>query len=250
MFSKIKSKAKAVLFKNYRKFFLPILLYELFLILSNLIFTFDLSAKFSFLILFLFVIHIFALPFLTFLCFKKAFILDNGIQESTAIKSFLTTDNLIKIAFISFVPSIVGLAVSFINYFKPTFENNGIYYLLNFSLFFLVFYSEFKFLATGFLFVTSKLSVGETITNSFKTMKSKFWNYVLYTLSFILWDLLLITIIVIGTLIFKSLKLSSEYSQLFVSSGFGFMFFYRPYKFLCDFFYIESFIKNNKENKQ
>ena len=255
MFSKIKSKAKAVLFKNYSQFFIPILLYELFLIASNLIFSFGLPAKLgffatTFFILLLFIINIFALPFLTFLCFKKVVWLINDMQESTTIKSFLTTNNFIKIAFVSFVPSILGLASSFINYLKPTFVNSNIYSFLNFSLFFLVFYFEFKFLATGFLFVTSNLSVSEIITNSFKTMKSRFWNYVLYTLSFILWDLLLTAIIIIGILILKSLKLSSEYSQLLVSSGFGFMLFYRPYRFLCDFFYAENFIKGNKEEKK
>lgn len=243
MFSIIKSTAKKTLLKNYKKLFIPILLYELFSVLNVAIFSFGLSAKpSSFIVALLIVLllfsNIFVLPFLTFLCLKIVVSVDNGVSKDTAIKSFLTCNNFFKIALISLVPTAISLAYSFTEHFKTSFESSAVYYLLLFTLLFFRFYSQFKFLACGYHFVTSNLSVKETITNSFITMKFKFWNYVLYELSFILWTILLTVIIFVGILLFTSLKVSSEYTQLLVPSGFGFMFFYRPYKFLCDLFYV------------
>ena len=253
MFKDIKLQSKTNVLKNYKNIFLPVLLYEIFLSLAISIFDigfFNGNYFLKSLLLFILLISIdfVVLPIIVIIYYKISIcILDNKKVNINEVTPFLKFNNILKITAVSFVPNLINFSYSLVKYFKAEFNSVLFYYLLVFILLTVRYYVEYKFFICNYSLVLMNSSSKEILNFSFKTMKHKMLNYIKYDISFILWYLVITIIGIIGVFILKLVNIEATQFRFAISSVFGVMLFYRPYRFFSDLLYAKklSQTKNN-----
>lgn len=252
VFNDIKTQSRNLVLNKYKFFIVPILLYELFSVIIISILNFGFSKIFSgeinyllsALLIFLWLlIELLVLPVLVMTYFKICiFITEDKKSTFSVIKSLLTRRNILNIVLISLIPNIFKILNSLIKFFKNYYDDTEVYYSLSFILLIIIFIIQYKFFICNYFFALHQSSVKETLKVSFNTMNGVFVKYIIYELSFILWNLLIIIIGLAAIYISKIFNIELKYLQLAIPSGFGVMFYYRPYKFLVDLLYAKKLL--------
>ena len=246
MFKSIKKQARQSLIKNYGQFLLPIALYELlaataYTVLGNVLWDLaplDTTILSGFLWL---AIQLVVLPVLVAVFFRIGVCVTEGGKASLFdIKSFLSRSNIFKIVTISLVPALLNLIGTVFRTYEDSFDNAIVFYLISFSILAAETFVGYKFFICNYHFAKNEGSVKETLKASFGTMKGRFFKYILYLLSFILWDFLSFAVAYIGSKIFKALCIYGFLYDFGFTSFFGFMFFYRPFTQLANLLYAKQ----------
>jgi len=254
MFKNIKLKARNVVSKKYKYFFPFVLLYEFAGIINLCLWNFGVERIFSneanFLLTSLFIflcifIQFLVLPVLVVAILKTGVCLTQG--SSFEIKLLLSCDNVLKIVLINLVPNIFFILNSLLKYFKIYFEKNIFYLLIFFALQIIRYIIKYKFFACNYCFIVKESSVKETLITSFNAVKGMFFKYIIYDFSFILWDLLIIILFFLMSML-NMLTPNFKCLQFLIPSGFGIMFYYRPYRLIVDLFFSKNLLSNKNNN--
>lgn len=254
VFNELKSEAKTNVLKNYKYLFLPILLHEIFSSLAIGIFDVGFLKNYSFLvslilITMLIIIKFVFLPITVIIYFKIGiYILDKKKFHLPEVVRFLNCNNILKIAATSFVPNIIDFSYSLFKYFKAEFNSFLLYYLLIFIFLTIGYYAEYKFFICNYSLIVMCSSPKEILNFSFKTMKHKIADYIKYDISFVSWYLIVLIIGIIGVFILSLMNIEVTHFRFAISSGFGIMFFYRPYRFFSNLLYAKYLTENRKHN--
>lgn len=252
MFKAIKKQARQSLIKNYGQFLLPVALYELlaataYIVLGRVLWDWaPLDTMILSGILWL-AIQLVVLPVLVAVFFRVGICVTEGRKASLSdVKSFLSRDNIFKIVAISLVPTLLNLINTVFRTYEDSFDSAIVFYLISFSILAVETFVGYKFFICNYHFAKNEGSVKETLKASFGTMKGRFFKYILYLLSFILWDLLSFAVAYIGSTVFKALGIHGLLFDFGWSSFFGFMFFYRPFTNLANLLYAKQLCEADK----
>ena len=253
MFKNIKLQARNVVSKKYRSFFPVVLLYEFAGIINLCLWNFGFDQIFSnesnflqtsiFVFLCIF-IQFLVLPVLVIAIFKIGVCLTQG--SSFEIKLLLSFNNVLKIVLINLAPNIFLVLNSLLKCFKRYFDESIFYFLIFFTLQTIIYIIKYKFFVCNYYFAANESSVKETLTLSFNAIKGMFFRYIVYDFSFILWDLSIIMLFFLMSIL-NILHPSFKYLQFLIPSGFGIMFYYRPYRFIVDLLFSKNLLSNNKK---
>lgn len=197
----LKKQAKEIFMPNYKKFLLPAFLIMAFDALNYLIineFTYfgrlDSSISRVTVLLIFLLSEFVLLPVSMVLLFRVSVFLrcpDNkGGDIKTDIKNFLNLKNVRSIVLINLIPQALK-ALYYIN--KATFSWLNIYNLDGIPLLVLmliIIFADYKFFICNYYFALTESPVKQTVTVSFKTMKSQFIKSTLLEFSFLNWQLL------------------------------------------------------------
>ena len=236
--------------KNYKYLFLPILLYEIFTSLIINCFDFCFSTNYPTFLLILFIsllisIEFVLLPTIVVIYFRIGIcILNNKNFHKTDIISFLTRNNLLKIILVSFIPNLVDISYSLFKCYKAQMNSSIFYFIINFLLLIITYYTEYKFFICNYELALMRYTPKDILCFSFSTMKHKLLNYIKYDISFIFWDLIIIIGGIVGVSVLNLINIEVMHFEILISSAFGIMFFYRPYRFFSNLLYSEHLIKN------
>lgn len=258
MLKQLKSQARRMVAKNYKSIFSLMFLYEMFSVISVWIFNFgmykifwhEINGLLSFLlIILLLLIKIVFIPIITVSFFRLGILFESNNKLSlSTIKSFLTRKNILNIVLINLIPNIFNLPYSFLKFFKQMFNDTIVYSIFAFALIAITFFIEYKFFICNYYFALNYKSAWETLNSSFKTMHNKLLKYIYYECSFIVWFIVFIVIGCFALIVSNKLGIDIKYIQLGVPSWFGFMLYYRPYKFLVDLLYSKRMLSDYEQN--
>lgn len=254
LFRNIKLQARSVVLKKYKYFFPLVLLYEFVCILNLCVWTFGIDQiilnKVNFfltLIFFLFctLIQFLVLPVLVVIIIKTGVCLTQ--KSSFEFKSFLSRNNILKIVILNLVPNFFPVCLSLLQSFKICFEKNIFYFLILFSLMIIRYVVDYKFLVCNYYFVAKESSIKEILISSFNATEGNFIRYIIYDLSFVLWDLSIVILFFLISLL-NILHPHFKYLQILIPSGFGIMFYYRPYRVMADMFFSKNLLSNKNNH--
>ena len=201
------------------------------------------------LIILLLLIKIVFIPIITVSFFRLGILFESNNKLSlSTIKSFLTRKNILNIVLINLIPNIFNLSYSFLKFFKQMFNDTIVYSIFAFALIAITFFIEHKFFICNYYFALNYKSAWETLNSSFKTMHNKLLKYIYYECSFIVWFIVFIVIGCFALIVSNKLGIDIKYIQLGVPSWFGFMLYYRPYKFLVDLLYSKRMLSDYEQN--
>ena len=253
MIREFKKQAKAVLFKNYKKFLPAILVF----MLMNFVLTFielnirELNFIDNFhqdmLIAVIYLIVLFVgVPVAEVLIYKTCInVLSPEIQNKE--NEFFRFENIATIVAINTIPS-------FIQLLHNGFDSGAFYVsmelnpLISFSISILGLIATFKFFIANYHFAKEQSSAADAIKFSFSKTKKKFIKIVILWLSFILWSLSISIIWLILSNISARVGIPSTYFILLSPFGFGINFFFIPYSYLTYTLFIEKTIVSEDSN--
>lgn len=250
MLKALKKQARSTVLKNYKSIFPLVLLYGIFSAIKFTILDywsciFFFQGAYMLLLPALIVVSIIIIPILGALFFKSGVLLENGDKISfSSLKSFLSKENIKKIILINLFPSIIDLISAVFRYYKSSFESAALYNILNIAILTVVFFANYKFFICNYCFALNEKTVKETLKVSFNTMHSKFFKFLKYDLSFILWYLLFFATIIVVGIISKQFKIDTFLTNLLLRSYLGIALYYLPYRFMVDFQYAKKLLSD------
>ena len=266
MFKKYKSYSKKILFKNYfylivPSFFLMASKFAVKIILNYFTGKFYWSSRSDFyrLVIFLIflVLEFIVTPLFIATLLKAIDCLKNNVTDcKEKIIKFISFSNLKKIIAINIPLSLMVTYSDVSNANISAFNFIEINPLLSVLLMILYIIVYYKFFACNYYFALTEATVKTTYKYSFKIMNNIFGKTVLFFISFIGWDLLIVIIyialktVITGSAITDLSYLNSAYTPIinsFMLFGFGVNFYLIPYRYLAITYFIDDQLKRIKE---
>lgn len=266
MFKKYKSYSKKILFKNYfylivPSFFLMASKFAVKIISNYFTGKFYWSSRSDFyrLVIFLIflVLEFIVTPLFIATLLKAIDCLKNNVTDcKEKIIKFISFSNLKKIIAINIPLSLMVTYSDVSNANISAFNFIEINPLLSVLLMILYIIVYYKFFACNYYFALTEATVKTTYKYSFKIMNNIFGKTVLFFISFIGWDLLIVIIyialktVITGSAITDFSYLNSAYTPIlnsFMSFGFGVNFYLIPYRYLAITYFIDDQLKRIKE---
>lgn len=260
MIREMKKQARSLVFKNFKLFLLPVLLYSFsgFAASGSLYLFFHGEEIFKtsiftgILLLGLFLIFgLCVSPLSVFLLFKAAVPLVNEKtrQDKQVVSPWLFKD-IVKVVVIQLIPSLWHTMRSFLDSFTEqqnvSQRDEVVFSVIVFLLFISSEYLSYKFFACNYHYVLKRDSIKSTLAFSFKTMQNTFLKYIVLRSSFLLWYLLGIVLAVVFS---NALHISDFYARLLLSTGCGVYLYVWPYEYTTNALFIKRLSASKRKQR-
>lgn len=248
----IKKQARLIVSKNYKSFIFPVVL----IIFSNLVTgislyafsnkadLFKTNSAFGYLFLGLYIaFRLVVYPISIFLLVKASVrIVTQDIHKNNNSALPFSFKDAVNVTLIWLIPNLLTVSYSVLDgieyYTELPIEQVFVVLLAALVLLAILVYLEYKFFACNYYYSLHRGKVKDTIGFSFKLMKGKVLKYILLTLSFVHWHLLIVLLVMIVTKVFSM----GEIPRLLLQPlGFGICFYLLPYEHAA----YTIFIKNS-----
>ncbi len=259
MFKKNKIDSKKLLFKNYfyliiPSFFLMVSKFAAKIILNcftSKLYWSSMPDFFRIIILLMFLILEFiVIPFFITMLFKTIVLLKSNVTDyKEKIIKFISFSNFRKIILIN-IPLSLMVTFSDVNNIKiSVFNFIKINPWISVLLIILYIIAYYKFFACNYYFALTEATVKNTYKYSFKIMNNIFGKVILFFISFIGWDLLIVAIyialktIIVGNSLTDLSYLNSAYTPIlnsFISFGFGVNLYLTPYRYSAITYFLDD----------
>lgn len=265
MFKQMKYKSRKILSHHYIDILIPSVMYMLsnamIYILLNFVMGYymwsDLNSLIKiFTIILLNTIEFIFLPLSLSWIYKVSILVENEENQiiKKSFKFMFSPQTLKKLIIINAIPRLLHL-------FLKMGSSNHFYYRIDNSLLLLIVsliatFLDYKLFACNYILDLSSETVPKVISFSYKIMKKRFGQYILWSLSFIGWIALIVLIriileiIVTGDIYFYTKRYNLPCLDILQSFGFGINFFLIPYMHLTKALYLKYIIGDTKWDKK
>ena len=250
MIKNCKLEARILLLKNYRLFLFPSILLMCLNAISHMILIeyvnsilyFSTARLLHYILLFLFfIIELVFIPIAIVRLFQASANVVQGVENSVSISRKKTKfRNIIKIFLINLVPRASIVIYNIGDSMNTYIYDSDVFNVILFALSILIWILEYKFFACNYHFVTNKDTVSNTLHSSFSTMKKRFRNYFILSLSFLVWELLAVGIYIALLLLTGNFKGEYTYLSVLLTFGCGIYFYVLPYKYLTYYIFCDK----------
>lgn len=246
MIRELKRQAGALVRKNYRAFWLPVLLY----VVADGTATFlwqtfsDLSSSDTVRYVFLGVSLLLRLVALPLLLYWMVFISMRLMKAKVSTSAFSWKD-AVRLVVIAFAPNVTECLLSAANA-VPRDTAGLVGGVLSF-LMIISFVTEYVFFACNYHYALHKGTVIQTVTFSYLGMRGKFASFLLLTLSFILWDILAAALSL--AVLFWLPSMPTVGRSFLTAAGCGVSFYLLPYRYVTYTLFVKNNVKIDKKHK-
>lgn len=246
MIRELKKQARGIVLKNYKQFFLPVLLY----IFADGTATFfwqtfsDLSSSGAVRYVFAggsLLLRLVALPLLLYWTVFVSARLMNKAKVST---SAFSLKDAAKVVVISFAPNVTECLLTAAN--AVLRGTAGMVGIALSSLMIVSLVTEYVFFACNYHYALHRGTVRQTVTFSYLGMRGNFSSFLLLILSFILWDILAAVLSL--AVLFWLPSVPTVGKCLLTAAGCGVNFYLLPYRHATYTLFVKNHVKVDKKH--